>query len=92
VDADRRRVEVEDHTLWSCACLPGPFASDRSGLANPFDLALINGQQHPPRGGDRGHFDEQRRLAREDRQVRDAPSAVGGHDCQVTEHVAGIVR
>jgi hypothetical protein len=91
MDADRGRVEIEDHTRGGRSCLPRPPTGERVCPTNTLDLALADREQHPSRGGNGCDLAEQRRLPRERREIRDAPSAIAGHHCQIAEHPARIM-
>ena len=92
VHVDRGGVEVEDHPVRRGARRPRPRASGRPGRADPSELVLPDREHHPPRRRDRRHIPEQRRLARQGREVRHAPTAVREHHRQVADNPAGIVR
>ena len=86
VHVDRSGIEVEDHPLGCRARRPRTGASSCPRRPDPFQLALADRQQHPPRGRHRRHLPEQGWLASQRGQVRDAPTTVGEHHRQVAEH------
>src|SRR5205807_2058572 len=79
VHVDRSGIEVEDHPLGCRARRPRTGASSCPRRPDPFQLALADRQQHPPRGRHRRHLPEQGWLASQRGQVRDAPTTVGEH-------------
>ena len=91
MDADRRRVEIQDHPARSRPGLPRPLASKSTCLTDPFDLRLADREQHTPGRRHRRDAPEQRALASEHREIRDAPSTVRGHHRQITKHPARIM-
>ena len=52
---------------------------------------LTDREHHPPRRRYRGDLTEQRRLASQRGQIREAPPAVGAHHRQIAEHPARVM-
>jgi hypothetical protein len=69
MNADRRRVEIQDHPVRRRARVPRALAGERPGLTNPFKLALADLEQHPPGCRHRREPPEQRALARQHSEV-----------------------
>ena len=91
MDADRGRIEIEDHTVRSRSRLPRPLASQGACPADPVDLRLPDREQQPPGGGHRRDITEQCALPREHSEVRDTPAAISGHHRQIAKNAARIM-
>ena len=92
VGGDQGGVEVEGDVIRTDAVLPSVSPSLGPGLANRSEVE-VGGEciDHPPSGGDRGHFPEEVRLVVQDRQVGEAVPTVGDADSEVTQHLTGVM-
>jgi hypothetical protein len=69
MNADRGRVEIQDHPGRRCPGLPRPLASKSTCLTDPVDLRLPDREQYPPGRRHRRDVPEQRGLPREHREI-----------------------
>ena len=84
-------IEVQRQQFRGQSRRPHPRPRRRPRRLQLSEQGLINRVQHPPRRRLGSHLAEQVRLVAQHLQIRNALTAVGQHNRQIHQHIAGIV-